>query len=673
MKRLVSGMIAVSGFALCLSPSCVRPARQPDALAETLDRAAAEFKITDFSYLVAGGENILARRFPSRHDLREMPAVQVIMDEFTAPAMLNCLIRDSIVRTESIKDLLLTPANTSFSLVPEQRTALILQVINGIKDRHEYNGLYRRLRRSLGIFRSPEDIRTLLHDLLKTSIFFDRNNPEYLPPGPSIPDLYPTWYSRNLSQFFGWNVLILRQQTILWNFFSIGEDNVLVMKWMNGRRFIACSYRAAGLPTPFNYNKKDLLQSPLAIALIRTMIGPDPILEKKDLVAHARYCRQTGDSAAAARLYGLYRRQTRDSLLPEYLDKPVLAATGYICDKADIIVPFELKDDSKVRIFAGGQLKLAKPHQYYAYQYDNISLFMNPGRPDNPSIVPGDTRIFRFNYRSDHISGSHNDMIPDSWISNTGIRFAFSDPDDTTYLLEIKIPWAEILAAGRREAPAYMGLNFFISDGDLDEDAREGILSWSAAAGDAWDDPHKFGLLSLGRKPSGNEPQRISAVYTGRAPVIDGLPDQVWNSVSYTPIGHCWLGTIVSPLDCSGRFKALYDRNYLYFLIHVTDNCKNRAGIVTTDKCWIEDTRDGQVIWKMTADTTQPAWFPSFREDRAIGLRAGKYRLRYRSDERHSFENWYGPSPEDDQYGAQLYENIEPSDIYPYPAARTRL
>ena len=58
------------------------------------------------------------------------------------------------------------------------------------------------------------------------------------------------------------------------------------------------------------------------------------------------------------------------------------------------------------------------------------------------------------------------------------------------------------------------------------------------------------------------------------APVIDGAVDAVWERASWAPIDVFWLGTQPNPTaqDYTGRYKALWDQNYLYLLFDITDD-----------------------------------------------------------------------------------------------------
>ncbi len=57
------------------------------------------------------------------------------------------------------------------------------------------------------------------------------------------------------------------------------------------------------------------------------------------------------------------------------------------------------------------------------------------------------------------------------------------------------------------------------------------------------------------------------------APEIDGTIDAIWDRATWAPIDVFWLGTQPNPTaqDYSGRYKALWDENYLYLLFDITD------------------------------------------------------------------------------------------------------
>ena len=55
------------------------------------------------------------------------------------------------------------------------------------------------------------------------------------------------------------------------------------------------------------------------------------------------------------------------------------------------------------------------------------------------------------------------------------------------------------------------------------------------------------------------------------APVIDGIVDDVWSSSTEQPVDVTMDGTISGASDCSGSWWVLWDSDYLYVLVDVTD------------------------------------------------------------------------------------------------------
>jgi hypothetical protein len=75
------------------------------------------------------------------------------------------------------------------------------------------------------------------------------------------------------------------------------------------------------------------------------------------------------------------------------------------------------------------------------------------------------------------------------------------------------------------------------------------------------------------------------------------------------------------------------------------------------DYGWIENAETGMRVWEMKEpETTHGGGAGKNRKvDTVITLPAGKYRLRYKSDDSHSFDNWNAMPPEINFWGIALY------------------
>ena len=64
----------------------------------------------------------------------------------------------------------------------------------------------------------------------------------------------------------------------------------------------------------------------------------------------------------------------------------------------------------------------------------------------------------------------------------------------------------------------------------------------------------------------------IEANKTDRKIVVDGITDEAWSKSTWYPIDKLILGTLSNENDFSGRFKLLWDENYLYLTAEITDD-----------------------------------------------------------------------------------------------------
>jgi CubicO group peptidase (beta-lactamase class C family) len=77
------------------------------------------------------------------------------------------------------------------------------------------------------------------------------------------------------------------------------------------------------------------------------------------------------------------------------------------------------------------------------------------------------------------------------------------------------------------------------------------------------------------------------------------------------------------------------------------------------DYGWIENAETGKTVWEMkAAETAHAGGAEKNRKlDSTVSLPAGRYKLHYKSDDSHSFDNWNAPPPEINFWGIALYAN----------------
>lgn len=610
---------------------------------QALLQAKAVYHISDMSYLIAVNNQLAATHYATSLP-PDTALYAYIYQQFSLPAELNRLMTNHQIKADStlyslfpaiqshqlkIKDLVCVPASQDeFKLFTENN---IQQMIRTILHSSPVSG--------------TSDVEALFNHLYQLDKTFDTEGNIYLPPNDGIPQVFPGWYTRNLLSFFGWRIFKYEKQTILWQCFVNSKTTVLLLKFMDQHIFIATTYPTGKLPSPFDNNTNDLLRSPIALSVMQQLLRPNPLFHLKDLLNHAAFAERNGDSTQAKTYYTNYRTATGDSILSRYANQPAIAATGYIPDNINVFIPFQLDSTTHLQVIGGGQVMATDDYNNAPYQYDNIQFFIHScaGKPGGDKK---DTRVYHFNYRFNKIGGVRDDRLPDSWMKQTRIRYGWDDPTDTTYVLEAAIPWEELPGA-QLPPSGLLCANIFIGDSDWNENQRESILSWATKPGQNWEDPATFGTLSF-RKPGNG----IYSPYTTQPPLVDGKPDTVWQNAAFSAINQPYSNQ-VSSRDISARFKTLHDHHYLYLLVEVTDNCKNKTGFITKDKCWIEDASTRELVWKLNADSAGPT--PWFIREQRISLPAGQYILRYLSDKGYSNEGWYGKPPVNNIYGAALY------------------
>jgi hypothetical protein len=368
-----------------------------------------------------------------------------------------------------------------------------------------------------------------------------------------------------------------------------------------------------------------------------------------DLTAHAKAFEGIGEIQKADSLYRLYEKYFPEAIPLRYLKQDVLAEFQYVPDNFNGKKYFELKKDTKVRLFGSGQILYDTNLENNLNTYDGIELYLDIFNKKSSTLNIRDKQyLYRFNYGYTTLSGTFR--------SKNNIEFAIADPNDSMYTIEIKIPWTT-LGVKKPRIGEIIGMNMFILDKDLNEPWRKSTLSWSTMK--YWlanSNPSLWGTLILSGKPVHDTPKKAYCSKIQHAIKIDGQIDDQWKNINYTSIDSCT--SILSKLDNSGGFKTCWDNESVYFLFNVMDNVKNPAGIITIDKGWIEHTTTRDVAYKMTGSINTP-YFPTFSTDKTFTLKAGTYFLKYSSDVGHSTEKWYGKSPQNGIYGVALYKSID--------------
>lgn len=672
--------------------SCKKSCDTTEAIAPAILKTAQDIQITGLSYLISFKDEVIDEQFVKESEAVDLIGHNQIIDHFSAPILLNSLVKDFIINkeldlkgiipqieTDSLKpnDLVFIKANNIDPVIGNsiRLNHAIKRIVSTNADRHEGSlSVFQKTRLKL---ENKQTIRSLFNDMFRISSYFQKEFIEYSYNDGSVENIYPTWYTRNLSSFFGWNIFKFRKETMLWSSFKLGNKNLLFIKAIDRDIFVAIAYDQIDIFGTDFPHKKDLLQSPLAIAVLKTLfmpadksnidyaLGPDSLetslLKNKgsqefifltnELLAYARYYDRLGKKKKAREFYSLYDRCLEHTPMFPYINNLPIAEVNYVPDNQDAVVPFKIEKDTIVQFFGAGQILLKNDYLNNPENYDHVQIYLNKNLPGQ-EIKSEDLRLFQYNYGLEKVTGLKDQQVVDS-LKSRGVDLAFSDSSDTTYTLETRIPWGLTGCLPKKQKG--LAANLFIGDSDFDENYRKSMVSWVVKSNEYWNDATKYGQILFTDRIGLYDMGKAYCLKTTFAPVIDGVADKVWQKVPFSAISTPYVGK-PSAFDSSAKFKTLRDDEYVYFLVTVTDNCKNKAGVVTKDKCWIEDARTGEIVWKMGGKVTDK--MPSFFVGTKISLKKGSYNLRYKSDKGHSFEGYYGQVPLYGFYGAQIYYSV---------------
>jgi Carbohydrate family 9 binding domain-like len=634
-------------------------------LEASLDDCASEFQPRHFSYLIAQKGRIISEK--EEDAVTDTDLFKTVQDHFAAPLILDKLIADSLIcGQDSIapgwiaSDLIHLPM-AYYDSRGEAENDMRTRVMRPFLERSKYLAPYDLTTGFPGKLKLqvPVDLTTLYRNCWQMYRYFDQVYPQYGFMGDRIYNVNPSWYTNGQVEFFGWRILRFQGQTLLWNYFVHNSYAILLVRSLEKETLAIWGYTVGSIPSPMDLNRQDPLQSPLVITLLKNLYLNEETIDPSydfiylhDLTAHIDLYSRTGRAAEAEKLLQIQARRMQDSLLPAYERKPVLAEIAYVPDNFKTSVPFSLARKTTLQIFSGGQIHPPYDAEANPWESDNIQFFINDHAGEKNNSFQN-IRLFMFNYGSDKIRYQQNDHYLIH--SPQDGSYACFDPTDTSYRIEARIAWKAVSKAGHRPGRKILA-NVLLGDADVDELWRKSVLSWAVHPGESYADEKKYGKIVLAEKSRAGDDSTVYAVRTSRPPVIDGKEEDLWQQATWSQIHLPYIGS-VTPRDNAGRFKVLYDEDYLYLLFDITDNVKSVLGIVTLDKCWIEDAATGLPVWAMRGKFGPD--YPGFSNRSRLTLPAGNYVLKYTSDKGHSYEHWYGKPPSNGIYGATIYPQQE--------------
>jgi hypothetical protein len=319
---------------------------------------------------------------------------------------------------------------------------------------------------------------------------------------------------------------------------------------------------------------------------------------------------------------------------------------------------FVLQQDENIQVYAVGELNvdLAGVKPQYLFQSDDMEFYFDLDNNKSDAFInQAGNHMYNFSWLDGKVK---SDTI--AFNKQGAVYRGYYDDSLKNYVAEIAFPWNQF---NKTSITAGENYGFELAIGDNDDDLKQKAkLAWHSTTDALTTNTATYGNLKLVQDTMMTAHK--DTMYSLRAtPVIDGIPDRLWNDLPACSIKNIIAGSISGDDDLSAFVKTCWDDNNLYFLVRVHDPGKKRMkyerirSIQTFhDYGWIEDSK-GKKVWEMHVLDSKYAGgaFKNQQTDQVIHLQAGKYTLKYQTDESHNWNNWDDAPPNTPFYGIVLY------------------
>jgi hypothetical protein len=308
-------------------------------------------------------------------------------------------------------------------------------------------------------------------------------------------------------------------------------------------------------------------------------------------------------------------------------------AINQVRNYQDISRAFTLPTDAEAHIICCGEMIIGEPNA----KRDVFEMYFDKSNNKLTAFESKDDKFFYFSEKG----------------SSPKAKTAFYNTSDTTYNIEIAIPFQELKAPGVNQS---FGFDFAYSDNDNGFE-QEKQVAWHSIDSDIWLNSRLWGNLVFVKSKQAPNDSFVISLQTPRAPVIDGKADACWNNLPATATRHILRGNVQGDQDIKCELRSLWNDKMLFFMVAVTDNKIVKQSFIGKlfDYGWIEDSK-GNTVWKANRNNAKHSGGAgkNFCIDTAVFLKAGNYTLHYHSDESHSFNNWDDTPPADTIYGIRV-------------------
>jgi hypothetical protein len=342
----------------------------------------------------------------------------------------------------------------------------------------------------------------------------------------------------------------------------------------------------------------------------------------------------------------------------KYKDIKPLAQLINMPNYADLSTAFEVIKNEKAHIYAVGEMinSLANVKRKYFLANEDIEFYFNL-KNDKSDFCnkKRDNQQYIFTIVEGYTGGINS--------IKKGLTFKTSiDSVNNKYWAEIKIPWKNLGCIHPRNE-LEIGFDIALAHNycGLFQDKK---IAWTNSKDIMLSTTKCYGTLVL--KSQSTSEIKSGFIYS----IYKDSETLSTNSLSTIKVDKVVAGEVNEKHNFFSIVKSSWDKSNLYFLIethegipyykqrYITPEKRNKLQTFA-DYGWIEDDK-GNTVWNMNVLHSKYAGgsVKNQKIDTTIFLKAGKYILKYHTDESHSYNNWDDDPPKTPFYGIKVYKSI---------------
>jgi CubicO group peptidase (beta-lactamase class C family) len=469
----------------------------------------------------------------------------------------------------------------------------------------------------------------------------------------------------------GWFVQFYNDKKYVWSFGQVKGNSSLILKSLTDSLTFIILANSENLNAPFGLQNGNIFDSPFATAFLKRLIirndslptfnfqtSQDSVKKSLEWANNSNYrdlvfndyfslikiAGFTKNQEKVEQLVKLYQEAFPKEIPWSFIEKTPKAVIKNVGDYINIKKPFHIENDTTVNIFAVGEF--VKEQTLSPWEYDNAEIYFDLKNEKKTSFDTKFDRQYRVDYDYPEISGNYS--------TAENIKFVQGDPSKTSYLFEIRFPWKTLNNIKPSDG---LKIGFDINVCDNDGNGRKDCICWHFEKQQRpWENPSVFGTMVLAENFKGNTNDSLCTAVKTKVPInLDGKIESAWNIAPKYKMAKTTGDKMPDPANISAVFRSVWDDEYLYLLVEVTDNFKFVLPY-TGDYGWIENEKH-DTTWIMKQSDSQYAGGAASNRfvNTSLFLKKGIYTLNYSTNQSNSPNRWIRKRPETSFYGIAVY------------------